>query len=109
MSGRRGTAGWSGIEAELRLQGWSRTRRVVAAAPSPAGDGGADAPAIPRQGDLFWTDAQMCGHGIWEFAVLATIAGSGPIGAQLAGIGRNSENAFDELKNQCRHASPRAT
>ena len=35
--------GWSGIEAELRLQGWSRTRRVVVLRPSPAGDGGADA------------------------------------------------------------------
>ena len=62
--------GWSGIEAELRLQGWSRTRRVVVLRRRLPGT-----VALTRsddgQGDLFWADAQP-GTGVWEFAVLAT-------------------------------------
>ena len=62
--------GWSGIEAALRLQGWSRARRVVVLRRRLPG-----AVALTRsddgQGDLFWADAQP-GTGIWEFAVLAT-------------------------------------
>jgi len=62
--------GWSGIEAELRLQGWGRSRRVVVLRRRLPGtlalthhDDG--------QGDLFWTEARP-GTGVWEFAVLAT-------------------------------------
>ena len=91
--------GWSGIEAELRLQGWSRTRRVVVLRRRLPGT-----VALTRsddgQGDLFWTDAQP-GTGVWEFAVLATSLDLEVRSvAQLYRDRADAENAFDELKNQ---------
>ena len=91
--------GWWGIEAELRLHGWSRTRRVVVlrrrlpgtVALTRADDG---------QGDLFWADAQP-GTKVWEFAVLATSLDLEVLSiAQLYRDRADAENAFDELKNQ---------
>ncbi len=103
--------GWWGVEAELRLHGWSRTRRVVVlrrrlpgtVALTRADDG---------QGDLFWTDAQPSTK-VWEFAILATSPD-----LEVLSIVRfyrdraDAENAFDELKNQWGWggaASPRGT
>ena len=91
--------GWSGIEAELRLQGWSRTRRVVVLRRRLPGT-----VALTRsddgQGDLFWADAQP-GTGVWEFAVLATSLDLEVRSvAQLYRDRADAENAFDELKNQ---------
>ena len=91
--------GWSGIEAALRLQGWSRARRVVVLRRRLPG-----AVALTRsddgQGDLFWADAQP-GTGVWEFAVLATSLDLEVLSvAQLYRDRADAENGFDELKNQ---------
>ena len=91
--------GWSGCEAELRLQGWSRTRRVVVLRRRLPGT-----VALTRsddgQGDLFWADAQP-GSGVWEFAVLATSLELEVRSlAQLYRDRADAENGFDELKNQ---------
>ena len=91
--------GWSGIGAELRLQGWSRSRRVVvlrrrlpAVLALTRGDN--------AQGDLFWSEAQP-GTGLWEFAVLATSLDLEVRSlAQLYRDRADAENGFDELKNQ---------
>ena len=81
--------GWSGIEAELRLQGWSRTRRVVVLRRRLPGT-----VALTRsddgQGDLFWTDAP--GHGGLGVRGSGDVAGSGgPIGCALPGSGGRGE------------------
>ena len=87
------------IEAELRLQGWSRTASRGCAAPSPAGDGGADAAEHDGQGDLFRRRA--AGHGGLGVRGSGDVAGSGgPIGCPLYRDRASAENAFDELKNQ---------
>ena len=91
--------GWRGCEAELRLQGWSRARRVVVLRRRLPGT-----VALTRsddgQGDLFWADAQP-GAGVWEFAVLATSLDLEVLSvAQLYRDRADAENGFDELKNQ---------
>ncbi len=91
--------GWWGRTAEVRLSGWSRSRRVVvlrrrlpeALALTRTDDG---------QGELFWADAQS-GTTAWEFAVLVTSLDLEVLSlAQLYRDRADSENAFDELKNQ---------
>ena len=92
--------GWSGIEAELRLQGWSRTRRVVVLRRRLPGTVALTPRSDDGQGDLFWTDAQR-GTGVWEFAVLATSLDLEVRSvAQLYRDRADAENAFDQLKNQ---------
>ena len=91
--------GWQGIEAELRLQGWSRSRRVVVLRRRLRGT-----LALTRhddgQGDLFWAEPRP-GTGVWEFAVLATSLDLEVRSlAQLYRDRADAENAFDELKNQ---------
>ena len=91
--------GWQGIGAELRLQGWSRSRRVVvlrrrlpATLALTRGDN--------AQGELFWSEARP-GTGVWEFAVLATSVDLEVRSvAQLYRDRADAENGFDELKNQ---------
>ena len=91
--------GWQGIGAELRLQGWSRSRRVVvlrrrlpATLALTRGD--------TAQGELFWSEARP-GTGVWEFAVLATSVDLEVRSvAQLYRDRADAENGFDELKNQ---------
>ena len=91
--------GWWGCERELRLEGWSRSRRVVvlrrrlpeALALTRSDDG---------QGELFWADAEV-GKSVWEFAVLVTSLDFEVLSvAQLYRDRGDSENPFDELKNQ---------
>ena len=91
--------GWWGCKAELRLSGWSRTRPVVVlrrrlpetVALTRTDDG---------QGELFWADANSR-NTVWEFAVLATSVDLEVLSlAQLYRDRADSENAFDELKNQ---------
>jgi len=92
--------GWAGHEAKLRLEGWSRSRRVVmlrrrlpkTLAVTVAGEDG--------QGDLFWTDTKR-DAAVWEFAVLVTSLDLEIRSlAQLYRDRGDSENPFDELKNQ---------
>jgi hypothetical protein len=104
MMGHRGWVdagqGWMGQEVSLRLEGWSRSRRVVmlrrrlpetVAVTLARGD---------EQGDLFWTDTKP-GAAIWEFAVLVTSLDLEIRAlAQLYRDRGDSENPFDELKNQ---------
>jgi hypothetical protein len=91
--------GWWGRTADLRLSGWSRSRRVVVlrrrlpetVALTRTDDG---------QGELFWADAKS-GNTAWEFAVLVTSLDLEVLSlAQLYRDRADSENAFDELKNQ---------
>ena len=90
--------GWQGIEAALRLQGWSRSRRVVVLRHRLPGT-----LALTRhddgQGDLFWAEARP-GTGVWEFAVLATSLDLEVRSvAQLYRDRADAENGFDELKS----------
>ena len=91
--------GWSGCEAELRLHGWSRRRRVVVLRRRLPGT-----VALTRdaggQGELFWADAPPDTK-VWEFAVLATSLDLEVLSiAQLYRDRADVENSFDELKNQ---------
>jgi len=91
--------GWQGIGAALRLQGWSRSLRVVVLRRRLPGT-----LALTRhadgQGDLFWADAQP-GTRVWEFAVLATSLDLEVRSiAQLYRDRADAGNGFDELKNQ---------
>ncbi|MBF0563571.1 MAG: transposase, partial [Alphaproteobacteria bacterium] len=92
--------GWSGCKAELRLSGWSRQRQVVilrrplreTLALVRTNDDG--------QGELFWADAAGSDT-VWEFAVLVTSLDLEVLSlAQLYRDRADSENPFDELKNQ---------
>ena len=91
--------GWCGREAELRLEGWSRQRRVILlrrrlkepVAMMVAPDGG--------QGELFWADPKD-GTAVWEFGVLVSSLDLEIRSlAQLYRDRGDSENPFDELKN----------
>jgi hypothetical protein len=92
--------GWQARETTVRLQGWSRHRRVIvlrrrvkgALASSSTDDGGQ-----PR---LAFADIGP-GEDIWEYQVVAT-----SLVEDLASFGQlyrdraDGENIFDELKNQ---------
>ena len=98
------TAGgeWQGMKSELRLTGWSRKRRVVVlrrkARKAPAiAAGGQDKP----QQELFATVEVLEAGEIYEYAVLVTSLEEEVLGiAQLYRDRAESENVFDELKNQ---------
>jgi len=92
-------AGWHGKDGELRLQGWSRHRRIVIlrrrTQRSLATKGAAD-------GQLRLGFAEIDGgREVWEYAVLVT-----SLSAEILTIGQlyrdraDGENNFDELKNQ---------
>ena len=102
LSGRGGWkncgAGWEGVEGELRLQGWSRCRRVAGLRrrlepePPPALSAGADgtpelvvvAPEEPYEYTVLVTNTD------WELPALA----------RLYRERADSENIIDELKRQ---------
>jgi hypothetical protein len=92
--------GWSGRAAKLRLEGWSRSRRVILMRrrlPEPVG---VTVPTADGQGELFWADAKA-GAAVWEFAVLVTALDLEVRSlAQLYRDRADSENPCDELKNQ---------
>lgn len=91
--------GWWGQKAELRLAGWSRSRKVVLLRRKLP-----DTVALTRtqddaQGELFWADAKA-GAAVWEFACLTTSLDWEVLSlAQLYRDRADSENPFDELKN----------
>ena len=93
--------GWEGAEGALRLQGWSRSRRVVvlrrlktaAAAPAPllAED---PAPSLP------WTEV-VASAPEYEHLVLVTNLNNDLVGLTDLYLQRaDAENVYDELKNQ---------
>ena len=92
--------GWTGRAAELRLEGWSRSRRVIMLRRRLPETLAVTAAGTDDQGDLFWTDTKP-GAAVWEFAVLVTTLEMKILSlAQLYRDRGDSENPFDELKNQ---------
>jgi len=90
--------GWEGQETTLRLQGWSRSRRVILLRRL--------VPNTPEKlvsiaDDLFWSDSETHKVQEWEFAALVTSLDMEILSlAQLQRDRGDSENPFDELKNQ---------
>jgi hypothetical protein len=93
--------GWEGAEGQLRLQGWSRSRRVVvlrrlktpAAAPVPVLTETA-APSLP------WTEV-VAAAPEYEHIVLVTNLKNDLVGLTDLYLQRaDAENVYDELKNQ---------
>ncbi len=92
--------GWTGHETKLRLQGWGRSRRVIMLRRRLPETLAVTVAHEDGQGDLFWTDTKP-GAAIWEFAVLVTSLDMEICSlAQLYRDRGDSENPFDELKNQ---------
>jgi hypothetical protein len=93
--------GFDAVEAQLRLSGWSRTRRVVVLRRRVQGGRVlAEAHAPQGQQTLLFADAADDVK-LWEYAVLVTNADYAleAIG-QLYRDRADCENGFDELKNQ---------
>jgi hypothetical protein len=89
---------WQGHEAQLRLQGWGRSRRVVMLRRRVPETLVVTVSRTDGQGDLFWTGARP-GAEIWEFAVLVTSLELEICSlAQLYRDRGDSENPFDELQ-----------
>jgi hypothetical protein len=94
--------GFDAVEAELRLAGWSRARRVVVLRRRVKGDLVAKGKADESRGQqtLHFVDAPD-NLPLWEYAVLVTNTDH-----TLEAIGQlyrdraDCENGFDELKNQ---------
>jgi Transposase DDE domain group 1 len=92
-------AGWQGKDGKLRLEGWSRHRRIVilrrrTARSLAVSDKDAN-------GQLRLSFAEIDGGGeVWEYAVLVT-----SLASEILSIGQlyrdraDCENGFDELKN----------
>ena len=93
--------GWEGREGTLRLQGWSRSRRVIIlrrklAQPAPD-------PALGQGSQLFlnWQGLFPVQGPVYEYAVLVTSLREEILTvAQLYRDRADMENNFDELKNQ---------
>jgi hypothetical protein len=93
-------AGWQGKHGEIRLMGWSRQRRVALLRRRLAG-----VMLSERQADgqlaLGFVEIDEARQEAWEYAVLVT-----SLTAEVRTIGQlyrdrgDSENNFDELKNQ---------
>jgi hypothetical protein len=89
--------GWEGREGQLRLSGWSRSRRVIVM-------------RRPLKGEIALTDDRQMVIGFaeterpvrkYEYAVLVTDLSHEVVTiAQLYRDRADAENAFDELKNQ---------
>jgi hypothetical protein len=92
--------GFEGAESSLKLTGWSRERRVVVLRRSISGDVAFSEHKCPVQLPLFFPDIPGTVNR-YEYAVLVT---SLPLEilsiAQLYRDRADSENCFDELKNQ---------
>lgn len=95
--------GFYAVEAELKLTGWSRARRVVVVRRAVRGSLVADAKASAKsrkQQSLQFADARQPVN-IWEYDVLITNTDYAldAIG-QLYRDRADCENGFDEMKNQ---------
>jgi Transposase DDE domain group 1 len=95
--------GFYAVEAELKLTGWSRARRVVVMRRAVKGGLVADAKASgksKKQQSLQFADANQAVN-IWEYAVLITSTGYAlDVIGQLYRDRADCENGFDEMKNQ---------
>lgn len=98
--------GWEAVEDQLKLQGWSKSRRVVVLRRATKGDLLVTAKktrkkaAIPGQQMLQFVDDNSP-ITIWEYAVLVTNTDYDLAAiAQLYRDRADCENGFDELKNQ---------
>jgi hypothetical protein len=93
--------GWQGQEGTLRLQGWSRSRRVIILRPKLAQP--RQVPALGQRSQLLlnWTGLFPVQGPSYEYAVLATSLTEEILTiAQLYRDRADMENNFDELKNQ---------
>lgn len=90
------------IEGQVRLSGWSRTRRVVIVRQRIKGGVARQRRIDSRQLQLDLQPAVFqAGERLWEYAVLVTdVAYPIESVAQLYRDRADAENAFDELKNQ---------
>jgi Transposase DDE domain group 1 len=90
--------GWQGRAGQLRLQGWSRTRRVIVLR-RPLKTSPAAAPAAQQW--LSWPEPFVTTAPAYEYAVLVTSLKLEVLAlAQLYRDRGDAENNFDELKNQ---------
>ena len=92
--------GWQGMEAELRLTGWSRHRRVFVMRRRLKGNLVAGTADDREQMRLSFAEIED-DAAIYEYAVLVTsLEAEAMTMAQLYRDRADCENAFDELKNQ---------
>jgi hypothetical protein len=93
--------GWEGVDASLRLMGWSRSRRVVVLRRRIRGEL-ALKDSRPRLGQAELACVELCeGGAAYEYAVLVTSL-KDPVTtiAQHYRDRADMENIYDELKNQ---------
>jgi hypothetical protein len=92
--------GWQAKETIVRLVGWSRQRRIIVLRRRVKGALASSSPAEEGQPQLAFLDIGP-GEDIWEYQVLVTslVEELGSFG-QLYRDRADSENIFDELKNQ---------
>src|SRR6202789_3798171 len=92
--------GWQAKETTVRLVGWSRQRRIIVLRRRVKGALASSSPAAEGQPRLAFVDIGP-GEEIWEYQVLVTC-----LVEELESFGQlyrdraDSENIFDELKNQ---------
>jgi hypothetical protein len=92
--------GFDAVESELRLTGWSRSRRVVVLRRRVKGGLVAETKGDDQQQALHFVDSSDKVK-LWEYAVLVTNADySLEAMGQLYRDRADCENGFDELKNQ---------
>jgi hypothetical protein len=95
--------GWRGVESELQLQGWTKKRRVVILRRSLARETVAvESESETGQPVLTGMVVIRKDRPIFEYAVLVTSLPEGEVLtiAQMYRDRADSENVFDELKNQ---------
>ena len=94
---RKAGQGWEGRDGELKLSGWSRTRRVIVLRRALKGEA---LLADESQGWLAFVETDVASKR-YEYAVLVTDLKHELLTiAQLYRDRGDAENAFDELKNQ---------
>jgi hypothetical protein len=94
---RKAGQGWEGRDGELKLSGWSRTRRVIVLRRALRGEA---LLADESQGWLAFVETDVPSRR-YEYAVLVTDLKHELLTiAQLYRDRGDAENAFDELKNQ---------
>jgi hypothetical protein len=92
--------GWQGKETSLRLVGWSRHRRIVLLRRTLARDLAITDQANPVQPRLTFAEIGP-DKAVWEYAALVTSLDNEILTlGQLYRDRADSENGFDELKNQ---------